>query len=343
VVLAISLSYDESTRHRPGALIVSLDLELHWGVRDSVPVHGRYRRNLLREWEIVPRLLALFREYEVAATWAVVGFLFALDRAELEAFSPAVRPGYADANLQPYDEPIGMNETDDPLHFAPSLVEAIRVTPRQEIATHTFSHYFCLEPGQNRRAFAADLESALRLAKQRGLQIQSIVFPRNQHNPAYDDLLIRAGIICYRGNARSWMHRASTAAGEKPWKRASRLLDSYVNLSGSQTVHWEELGNHYRRICNVPASFFLRPCSHTLKDFEALRFARISKSIRRAAAMTEVIHLWWHPHNFGIHQEQNLGVLRRLLDEFSRQREAYGMQSLSMGEAATLALGEMRK
>jgi peptidoglycan/xylan/chitin deacetylase (PgdA/CDA1 family) len=325
---------------RPGALIISLDFELHWGVRHVRPAHGSYRHNLLGEWEVVPRILAMFREYAVAATWATVGFLFAQSRDELEAFSPVVRPQYADASLSPYGERIGKSESEDLLHFAPSLIEAIRATPRQEVATHTFSHYYCREPGQNRETFAADLKSALRIAEQRGVQIRSIVFPQNQHNSEYDDLLTDAGIICYRGTQRSWMYRDYSAAGDSPWKRAARLFDAYVNMSGPQTHRWEDLVNGHGRICNLPASFFLRPFSPGLRHLQELHFERIAGSIRRAAAEDEVVHVWWHSHNFGVHQQRNLDFLRRLLEEFARQRETYGMQSMSMVKAATLALGE---
>jgi peptidoglycan/xylan/chitin deacetylase (PgdA/CDA1 family) len=325
--------------HRPGALIISLDFELHWGVRDITPVHGSYRHNLLGEWQVVPGILALFREYEIAATWATVGFLFARSRDELEALSPVVRPQYTDASLSPYSEPVGNSEIEDLLHFAPSLIELIRSTPRQEVATHTFSHYFCREPGQNRETFAADLQSALAIAERRGIRIRSIVFPRNQHNPEYDDVLVDAGIICYRGNPRSWMYRAHSTAGETRWKRAARLLDAYVNFSGPQTFRWEDLANGCGRICNLPASFFLR-LSPGLRQLQAFHFDRIARGIRHAAAQGELIHLWWHPHNFTIHLQQNLDFLRRLLEEFTRQRERYGMQSLSMAEAATFALRE---
>jgi peptidoglycan/xylan/chitin deacetylase (PgdA/CDA1 family) len=324
-----------------GALIISLDFELHWGLRDITSVHGS-RHKLLGEREAVPRILAMFREYQVAATWATVGFLFAQSKDELEALSPVLRPQYTDVSLSPYDEPLGNSEIEDLLHFAPSLIEAIRVTPRQEVATHTFSHYYCCEPGQNRETFAADLKSALTIADQRGVRIRSIVFPRNQHNPEYDDVLVNAGIICYRGNQRSWMYRFSRAGGETPWRRAARLLDAYANVSGLQTGRWKELVNGSHRLCNLPASFFLRPFSPRLRHLQELHFRRIAASLRRAAAEGEVIHIWWHPHDFGIHPQQNLDFLRRLLEEWAQQRETYGMQSMSMADAATYALRECK-
>lgn len=138
-------SSGSSTR---GALVISLDFELHWGVRDHMKADGPYSRNLFGARSAVPRMLSLFREFDVAATWATVGFLFARNRDELMDFSPSERPRYHNVQLDPFHESIGRNEAEDPLHFAPSLLETIRATDRQEIASHTFSHYYCLEPGQ---------------------------------------------------------------------------------------------------------------------------------------------------------------------------------------------------
>src|SRR3954447_2214187 len=78
-----------------GAFVVSLDFELLWGVRDKYPPDGgAYRGNLLGARAAVPRMLELFAEFNVAATWATVGFLFAATRRELERHRPAVLPGY---------------------------------------------------------------------------------------------------------------------------------------------------------------------------------------------------------------------------------------------------------
>ena len=71
----------------PGVLVISLDFELHWGVRDLTPVDGPYRGNLLGAREAVPRMLELFERFEFGATWATVGFLFASTRDELERLS----------------------------------------------------------------------------------------------------------------------------------------------------------------------------------------------------------------------------------------------------------------
>lgn len=319
-----------------GALVISLDFELHWGVRDHTNPDSPYRANLLGTRQAVLRMLELFCEFEVAATWATVGFLFARSRDELERFSPVLRPEYHDPSLSPYGEPLGNGEAEDPLHFAPSLIDEIRRVPRQELATHTFSHYYCLEPGQTRETFAADMRSAMAIAAQRDIRLSSIVFPRNQHNPEYAVVLRETGITCYRGNPRARMYRASGAAGNHQWIRAARLVDAYLNVSGAATVAWSELLQP-DGLCNVPASRFLRPYSPRLHVLEPLRLRRIEGALRRAAEAKEIFHLWWHPHNFGSYLEENIAFLRKVLESFDRLRRTHDIRSLTMEEVAMQA------
>src|SRR5262249_3591019 len=145
-----------------GALVISLDFELNWGVRDSRPGPG-YRANLLGVREVVSGLLDLFARYRIHATWATVGLLFCRSREEMLDSAPVLRPQYADPRLSPYADilRVGASEAQDPLHYGASLIDRIRRAPRQEIATHTFSHYYCNEPGQDLAAFEADLAAAI--------------------------------------------------------------------------------------------------------------------------------------------------------------------------------------
>src|SRR5579871_266772 len=115
-----------------GALVISLDFELHWGVRDKRSIDGSYREKLLGARQAIPQILDLFEEFGVGATWATVGFLFARNRRERDEFLPLIRPQYKYDKLDAYSEPTGDNEDDDPLHYAPSLVARIAKTPKQE-------------------------------------------------------------------------------------------------------------------------------------------------------------------------------------------------------------------
>jgi peptidoglycan/xylan/chitin deacetylase (PgdA/CDA1 family) len=326
-----------STHQDPdfGALVISLDFELHWGVRDKCPVDGPYRENLIGARTAIPRMLDLFEEFRIAATWATVGFLFAETRREREQFSPGIRPNYADPRLDAYAEVTGDDELSDPLHYAGSLIRQINARDRQEIATHTFSHYYGLELGETRDAFAADLRSAVAIARHHGIDVRSIVFPRNQFHPGYEDLLKQAGITSYRGNETNWMYRPRRRSQETLTVRAPRLLDHYVSLSGSKVVPWSEV-LQLNGLCNVRSSMFLRPYSERRRSFELARHRRIAGGIQAAAEQRGIFHLWWHPHNFGAQTDQNLEFLRRVLDVFAECRSKQGMQSLSMAGVADL-------
>lgn len=314
------------TAAQGGALVISLDFELHWGMRDKERPDGPVRAALLGARDAIPRMLDCFERFDVAATWATVGFLFARDRDELAGFEPSVCPHYLSADPGPWNEPVGACEDDDPLHFAPSLIDRISRCPRQEVATHTYSHYYCLNEGRSAESFDADLRSAVAIAARRGLAVRSIVFPRNQHNPAYADVLRDHGIICYRGNPNGWMYRGTTRS-----HRIARLADSCFNLSGQNTVAWDGLVEPESGLVNVPASFMLRPWSARLAG---LRERRLKACLTAAAQRGEIAHLWWHPHNFGTNTDQNMAMLGRVLTHFASLRDRYGMESLSMLDVA---------
>jgi hypothetical protein len=218
------------------------------------------------------------------------------------------------------------------------LIRQIAATPGQEVATHTFSHYYCLEPGQTAAEFAADLDAAVRVANQAGVALHSIVFPRNQWNPAYLPICRARGILAYRGNPRSWLYAATEGAGESRVRRALRLLDAYLPLSGHNACA-PAVGDG---VVDVPASRFLRPFSPRLALVEPLRAQRIRAGMTHAARHGLGYHLWWHPHNFGAHTENNLAFLRGILEHYALLRGQHGMESLTMHEVCVRALGDDR-
>jgi hypothetical protein len=324
-----------------GALVISLDFELHWGVRDTERVDGPYRANLLGARKAIPRMLDIFEEFEAGVTWATVGFLFARSREELEAYSPAVRAAYQNRALDPYSEHIGANEEEDPLHFAPSLIEEIRRRPRQEIGTHTFSHFYCREAGQTAQDFREDLRSAVAIAARSGICLSSIVFPRNQYLPEHAPIVRDFGITSYRGTERHWMYQAHSSEEQRIIvRRGARILDNYLNLTGSNVTHWGDILQD-NGLFRIPSSRILRPYYPSLSAIEPLRLKRILSGIEAAARSRGVFHINWHPHNFGINLDENMQVLRSILECYARQRDNHGMRSLSMQEVvATLKASE---
>lgn len=314
--------------------IISLDFELFWGVRD-VTTLDRYGAHLRGVREAIPAMLRLFSERGIRATWATVGFLFFGSKADLLAGLPEIRPRYGATKLCPYREldRVGEDEARDPYHFGRSLVDRIRACEGQEIGSHTFSHYYTLEPGQDRGSFAADMRAAVAVAKSQGILLRSLVFPRNQINPAYLDVLREVGITSYRGTEASWLYRGGSEDKEHLARRGARLLDAYVPISGHNTFDIEDVARSGPPF-NLPASRFLRPWSPRLDRLEELRLRRIETGMTYAARRGEAFHLWWHPHNLGVNLSRNLANLTRVLNHFDRLRNTWGMESASMGDIA---------
>ena len=314
-----------------GAFIISLDFELHWGVFDHTRLDDKSRAYFHTTRELIPVTLELFTKYGIAATWATVGMLFARNRDELEGLLPQHRPQYRNPRLDPYRllPGVGQSEEDDPYHYAPSLIECIAGTPGQEIGSHTFSHYYCLEPGQNQEAFTDDLESVQRATNGFG-PLRSLVFPRNQYRPDYFPALRRHGFRAFRGNPDTWFWQIRSGEDTTLLQRAVRLSDNYLPVAKS-SLFGGDLTEH-DGVVNVPASRFFRPYVARIDAFggQRLKIRRIQGEMERAARSGKAYHLWWHPHNLATDPERNLAALTAILGTYSKLNQEYGWESHSM-------------
>jgi peptidoglycan/xylan/chitin deacetylase (PgdA/CDA1 family) len=293
-----------------------------------------YRSNLLGVWDAVPGMLELFEQYGIHATWATVGFIYHEDLASLQSSRPRRLPSYEDVSLCPYAYVDSLRpdefeaEEFSKKHFAKPLIDQIFQTPHQEIATHTYSHYYTAEPSIDPDGFEADLQKAVAVALDHGISIDSLVFPRNQIDRKSLERVPAAGIRVYRGNPDHWAYRDGET-GKTFKRRVFRLLDGYVNLSGEHVVYprRDESG-----LVDAKGSMFLRPYSSRLRLLEKRKLKRIQDAMTSAAQTGGNFHLWWHPHNFGVNLPQNLANLEAILKHFKRLHQAHGMCSLSMRE-----------
>jgi peptidoglycan/xylan/chitin deacetylase (PgdA/CDA1 family) len=309
--------------------VISLDFELMWGVRDHSDIRT-YGANVSGVRAAIPRMLDLFEWYSIRATWATVGFVFCESKDELIASAPSLQPSYTNQKLSNYRyfPEVGEREDVDPYYYGASIIRRIVSCPGQEIGSHSFSHYYCLEPGQTLIQFEADVRAANAIAQQRGIALKSFVFPRNQYSLEHLEVLKRNGFRVFRGNERAWAYRPTDGLGQSKLRRACRLADQYVNITGHHVYDNSIEGG----LIEVPASRFLRPYSRRLSKLDRLRLNRITAAIDKAAATNRTFHLWWHPHNFGLDLDENLNFLNLVLAHFSRQRDRYGMASANMGD-----------
>lgn len=314
-----------------GKFVISLDFEMFWGVEDTQSIAG-YGRNVQGEWQAIPRMLGRFRTHGVRATWATVGAIMCRDyrewRTRRRTRTPsAAAPGPC-ADLE--DALVKQNPT---LFFARPLVERILETDGQELATHTYSHFYCQARDATPEGFLDDLARARSLAAEMGAGFRSIVFPRNQVSREFLAVLPAAGIRVYRGNSQHWLYRNGDAVPGGMAGRIMRFADAFVPLSGS-CCRREQIDG---ALVNVPASAFLYAWSALAEPLMALRLRRIKQGMSEAARTGALFHLWWHPHNFGVNLEANLAMLDEILLHYRRLADRFGMTSQCMGAFAGMA------
>lgn len=309
-----------------GKMIISLDFELFWGLLEERKLED-YQENLLGGRAAIPRLLKLFEQYDIHATWATVGFMFAENYEELKRYFPEEKPTYEKQGLSPYDYLEKIGEKEEPCFFAPDLIRLVSQAPGQEIGSHTFSHYYCREKGQTVDQFAADMRAAKKIAGDHGYDVTSVIMPRNQCEPEYTRVLRELGFTAYRDEEDDWIHDKIRWF---PLLRLFRLLDVYLPLTG-QGVHKPRKEDG---VWNFVGSGMFKPIRPALMFLEGQKMRRIKTRMRCAAKNDLVFHLWWHPHNIGVMTDQYLAQLEEIFQYYHQLKEKYGMESLNMGEAA---------
>ena len=317
---------------------ISLDFELMWGVFDKRTISS-YGNNVKGVHGVIPGMLALFREYDIHVTWAAVGCLYYSELAELQSDLPIIKPQYTIEKYSAYSHINTIEPADFSTYYSGiRLLAQIKETPGQEIGTHTFSHYYCLEEGQTTDSFRADIKKAIEKAKQFGVEIRSVIFPRNQYDDTYLKVCREEGILAYRGNEDNFIQKPRDQKKLNVFIRALRFADTYINITGKNVYREIEIDED--GLINIPASFFFRPFRKKGGILEYFKLQRYKKAMLSAAKSGSMFHLWWHPHNFGADPNENLAQLKEILAYYKILKKKFGMQSLNMGEIADAANAE---
>ena len=302
-----------------GALCLSIDVELAWGIWDK-PQAAYHDRCARHETAIVRGLVELFETYQVSATWAIVGRL--LERDDRAASSTV---------------------HGDRIWYAPDVIEAIRrARVPQDIGSHSYGHlYFGETP---RDALRRDLAAARRVHDAHGLPFTSFVFPRNQ--VAHLDLLREAGVGVFRSTDRGWhmavRDRLGAGAG-----RVANLADKLLPIppsavhpvdhpAGSSLDHrhadpigragdGEAAGN--QRVASsvlveLPSSMLLMARNGLRRAIHpASIIAKARLGLAAARRTGGIFHLWFHPSNFYYAPERQLATLAAIVAAAAAMRD----------------------
>ena len=303
-----------------GTVVLSIDAELGWGFHDE-PTPPAERLAAARSgWD---RLLALLEEYEVPATWAVVGHLFLEDCDGTHADLPTP-PGWFDHEREP-------DRWERDLRFGPDLVAAVLGSPvAHEVGCHTFSHVEFGDPSVGQDLARAEIAASLSAAGEWDVTLDSAVYPRN--NVGHRAVLAAFGLRCYRGvrpDTRSGavgtlgkLARATVTAGSPP------LVEPTVDEFG---------------LVNVPASLYLFGFEGLGRDLvtpvwgdPVVRQAR--RGIDRVARRDGVFHMWLLPNN--LVGQRDVRRLRAVLEYLDRRRADGDVRVRTMRGVADTVHGE---
>lgn len=303
-----------------GALVLSLDTELEWGFH-GFDIDHHLSDDGARERKLVRRLLDLFDQTDTSATWAVVGHLF-LDHCD-GTHSELSRPSYSHMSDDWYRGDPGSNRKVAPLRYGTDIIDAIEgAGADHEIATHTFSHVLCDRGGCSSDVLHDELQQCKQLAKERGHDLTSLVFPRNEID--HLQTVADAGINVYRGRSSENVLRREAPLGR--YRKFARFL---AHRPPPLVTPTEVLDG----LWNLPASQYL-PYGPFPQQTEALslspRVGRAKRAIELAKERGEFFHLSAHPHNFDASLLDDLEAILSFAKE-------HGVPRLTMGDAVATA------
>lgn len=306
-----------------GAFTISLDFELIWGTLDLFGPEPFRRACEIEREKVIDSLLDLFVEFEVPATWCILGHLF-MDKCSGEPRHPnIVRADHDWVTGDWFEHDGDETEHEKSVFLGRSLVEKIKNCPYpQEIGSHSFSHVIFSDKGCTRQVAESEITESVRLAQEMGVEMSSFAFPRNE--VGHLDVLSENGFKCYRGVEPNWYENRQVP--EKV-RRAMRLLD-VLRAAEPPTVLPQK---NESGIWNIPGSAIYFPM-HGFRKYipMSLRTRRAMKGLKRAAEKKRIFHLWFHPTNMADETETMFKGLRQILQYAADLRDKGKIRFLPM-------------
>lgn len=286
----------------PGKVTLSIDLELAWGVWDTVTADD-LRFAETAERPICAALVDLFDRYEVPVTWLMVAAL--LDEA-----SGRARPGAPSC------------------WYAPDVIERITgAKVRHEIGSHGGRHIYF--DRISRTQAQDDLGFAKSVHRAHGLGFRSFVYPRGA--VGHPDILAASGIRVVRSRDVGLLRTANPEG--RIVARAANFIDQFLPVP--PTPSWPQpLGP----LTDIPGCMQVLG-RNGLRRFALPQVtrAKLLLGLERAARSGGTFHLWFHPSNFYHRAEEQLATLGWFL---ARAADAAGrgrVEFRTMGSYATEA------
>lgn len=281
-----------------GRVVISVDAELGWGFHDRIAPPERRIAAAREGWET---LLELFDEYDVPATWAVVGHLL---REECGS-------GGKHGSCPCVQSPVLAERA---RRYAPELVTAVgEAAADHELACHSFSHPLFDDISKERAR--SEVVRSIAAAREHDITLRSFVFPRNR--VGHRDVLAEQGFTTYRG--------VGPARGGSRVRRLLRATSgTWTPPLASPTI--DEYG-----LVDLPDSLYLfrfegwpRTLVESVGEDPVVGLFR--RGVEAAAASDGVFHCWLHPNN--VVAERDVTRLHTMLSILDSHRDEVGVATM---------------
>jgi hypothetical protein len=297
-----------------GTFMISLDCEGKWGIADrNRRIESGFitRSALIRAYESLVKTLST---YEMSATFAFVMAL-TLRKDELSEWLPRLTDVQVDGMNWMRNFRVAEATGNLDGWFCPEAFDFVRGSGVHEISCHGFRHVplgNCEVTGEEA---SYELRSATELAKRKGVDLKTFVFPRN--HVGHLGLLADQGYIGFR-NAHNVVGRHG---------RLGNLARELNVLEGSQDPEPSSFG-----LVSIPGGYFLN-WRHGLRRAipEAVTLMRWRSILDDAVANDRVALLYLHPHNL-IDGPSTLKLFDGVLQIASKLRECKGLAIVTQAE-----------
>mgnify|MGYP000415602903 CR=1 FL=1 len=300
-----------------GVLVVSVDVELAWGVNHRLLIGDPLAWSLLKVMKARSRsnlraLLRISETLRMPFTWGIVGHLFLgnCSRSGGLPHGDMPRPELFRHRDWYSLDPCSSAEK-DPLWYAPDVVQTLLESRvEQEIACHSFSHVDFFQCSEE--VARAEVRKCVEAAEDYGIRPVTFIFPRN--HVAHLDVLREEGFRVFRFKARRKLR--------PPRKFLERLMDLAAPLTARPVK--------IKGLIGVPGTLLFQ----TSRPRDAWRLeVTAMRGIRRAAKSGKVFHITMHDY---VENDETLIALYRVLSYAARLREKGVLEIATIAQCAEL-------
>lgn len=309
-----------------GYFVLSFDTELALGHFDCFDPR-KFSPDGQRERWAIERILDALDEFEITATWAIVGHLF---HASYNTSAIYPMPNW----IEPGSTFEQMYTSSHPLLYGQDVIDLLLTRgDRHEIGFHGYTHK--LFNVMSEADVRAEIETWRQVSRQREIIPEVVIFPRNR--TGHLEVFREYGFTCYRGEEfMPWMYFLPLIG--KVFRRL------YYEVSPFFTPPVYDVGIDESGLVNIPSSrwlFGFNPHIEAVLEalkLHTLRLRKLVQGVKRAAAEKRVLHLWAHPYEF--RTEKDIDKLRYVLWHVAEAIHRGQMQSVGMVELARLVTGQ---